>query len=54
MSMSDWKKHLECRCVRCRYNNNGRCGYQGRILITQNGECAVMETGYDRGPGPYG
>lgn len=52
MAFGDSKKALECRCTRCQYNNNGRCGYQGRVLIDQNGDCAIMEErfGNDRGP----
>jgi len=54
MSFSDSKKSLECRCTRCQYNNNGSCGYQGRVLINANGECEIMEEGFGGGPGPYG
>ena len=54
MSFQNSKKDLECRCTRCRYNNNGNCGYQGRILIDQNGECAMMEEGFGGDRGPYG
>ncbi|WP_174182929.1 hypothetical protein [Halococcoides cellulosivorans] len=51
MSTQDRSITLECRCTRCQYNNNGRCGYQGRVLIDQNGECGRMEEGFgpDRG-----
>ncbi|MFW6017288.1 MAG: hypothetical protein ACOCPX_00550 [Halapricum sp.] len=45
---------LECRCTRCKYNNSGTCGYQGRLLINQNGECEMMETGFGGPPGPHG
>lgn len=54
MSFGDSKKSLECRCTRCKYNNNGSCGYQGRVLINANGECEIMEEGFGGGPGPYG
>ena len=47
-------KDVECRCIPCRYNNNGDCGYQGRVLIDSNGECAVMERGYGQDRGPFG
>lgn len=48
-------KDLECRCTRCKYNNSGNCGYQGRLLINQNGECEMMEESFGGGgPGPYG
>ncbi len=54
MAYSQGAKDVECRCTRCRYNNNGNCGYQGRILINQNGECEMMEEGFGRDRGPYG
>lgn len=54
MAFQDSKKDLECRCTRCQYNNNGRCGYQGRLLINQNGECEMMEEGFGRDRLPYG
>lgn len=54
MSQRDSTKSLECRCTRCQYNNNGTCGYQGRLLINANGECEMMETGFEGPPGPYG
>ena len=54
MVFGDSKKSLECRCVRCKYNNNGTCGYQGRVLINQNGECEVMEEGFGGDRGPFG
>jgi hypothetical protein len=54
MSQRDSKKALECRCTRCKYNSNGRCGYQGRLLINANGECEMMEEGFGGGPGPFG
>ncbi|HKL27901.1 MAG TPA: hypothetical protein VJ898_01420 [Natrialbaceae archaeon] len=54
MSFGDSKKSLECRCTRCKYNSNGSCGYQGRVLINANGECEIMEEGFGGGPGPYG
>lgn len=54
MASSDTTKSLECRCTRCRYNSNGTCGYQGRLLIDANGECEMMETGFGRDRGPYG
>jgi len=46
-------KNLECRCKRCKYNNSGNCGYQGRVVINQNGECESREDGFGGGPGPY-
>lgn len=54
MAFRDSKKELECRCTRCKYNNNGQCGYQGRLLIDGNGECDKMETGFGGPPGPHG
>ena len=54
MAHSNMTKSLECRCTRCKYNNNGSCGYQGRVLIDQNGECQMMETGFGGPPGPHG
>lgn len=54
MVFGNSKKNLECRCTRCKYNNNGTCGYQGRVLINQNGECEVMEEGFGGDRGPYG
>ena len=55
MSIGNSQKALECRCTRCKYNNNGNCGYQGRVLINANGECEIMEEGFGGGgPGPYG
>lgn len=54
MSVGNSSKHVECRCTRCKYNNNGNCGYQGRVLIDQNGECQVMETGFGGDRGPFG
>jgi hypothetical protein len=54
MARSDLTKSLECRCTRCKYNSNGACGYQGRVLINQNGECEMMETGFGGPPGPHG
>ena len=54
MAQRNTTKSLECRCTRCKYNNNGTCGYQGRVLIDQNGECQIMETGFSGPPGPHG
>ncbi|GAA0253999.1 hypothetical protein GCM10009000_083230 [Halobacterium noricense] len=54
MANRDSAKSLECRCTRCKYNNNGTCGYQGRLLINSNGECEMMETGFGGDKGPYG
>jgi hypothetical protein len=54
MAHRDSAKSLECRCTRCKYNNNGTCGYQGRLLINSNGECEMMETGFGGDKGPYG
>jgi|GEM_PF-1333881 len=54
MSFTGSGKDLECRCTRCKYNNNGTCGYQGRLRINQNGECEMMETGFEGPPGPHG
>lgn len=53
MAISNSSKNLECRCTRCKYNNNGQCGYQGRVLINQNGECEMMEEGFGRDRGPF-
>jgi hypothetical protein len=53
MSFGDARKALECRCTRCRYNNNGRCGFQGRVLINANGECESKEEGFGRDRRPY-
>jgi len=47
-------KAVECRCTRCKFNSNGSCGYQGRILINANGECEMMEEGFGEDRGPYG
>jgi len=46
-------KSLECRCSRCKYNNNGNCGYQGRVVINANGECESREDGFDRDRGSF-
>jgi hypothetical protein len=54
MAQRNNAKSLECRCTRCRYNSNGTCGYQGRVVIDSNGECAVMEQGFGGDRGPYG
>ncbi|PSP92657.1 hypothetical protein BRC91_12500 [Halobacteriales archaeon QS_4_62_28] len=54
MAQRDLAKSLECRCTRCKYNSNGTCGYQGRLLINSNGECEMMETGFGGPPGPHG
>lgn len=54
MAFQDSKKALECRCTRCQYNNNGRCGYQGRVLVDQNGDCAIMEERFGGDRGPFG
>lgn len=54
MAMNDSSKALECRCTRCRYNNNGSCGYQGRLVIDANGDCEMMEERFGGGPGPFG
>ncbi|WP_435158385.1 hypothetical protein [Haladaptatus sp. DFWS20] len=54
MAQRDSAKSLECRCTRCKYNSNGTCGYQGRLLINANGECDMMETGFGGDKGPYG
>lgn len=53
MSYGSGGKDLECRCTRCRYNNNGRCGFQGRVMINANGECESKEEGFGRDRGPY-
>lgn len=45
--------NLECRCKRCKYNNNGECGYQGRVVIDQNGECQSREDSFGDDPFPY-
>lgn len=54
MAQRDTRKSLECRCTRCRYNSNGTCGYQGRLLINANGECDMMEESFDGDRGPFG
>lgn len=55
MSMGGRAKDLECRCTRCKYNSNGSCGYQGRVLINANGECESKQEGFGGGDrGPYG
>ncbi|MFW6436397.1 MAG: hypothetical protein ACOCYZ_02050 [Halococcoides sp.] len=53
MATRDASKPLECRCTRCQYNNNGRCGYQGRVLVNQNGECERMKEGFGRDRGGF-
>lgn len=53
MSFGNASKDLECRCTRCRYNNNGRCGFQGRVLINANGECESKDEGFGQDRGPY-
>jgi len=53
MSSRGGGKNVECRCKRCKYNNNGQCGYQGRIVINQNGECDSREDSFDDTPGPF-
>ncbi|MFB6150842.1 MAG: hypothetical protein ABEJ40_03460 [Haloarculaceae archaeon] len=53
MAIGGGGKDLECRCTRCKYNNNGQCGYQGRVLIDSNGECDSREDGFGRDRGPY-
>ena len=53
MANRNRQKALECRCTRCKYNNNGTCGYQGRVLINSNGDCAVMEEGMGGPGGPF-
>lgn len=53
MATSGSSKALECRCTRCKYNNNGNCGYQGRVVINSNGECEVREDGFGRDRFPY-
>jgi len=53
MAQRNSAKSLECRCTRCKYNNNGTCGYQGRVLINANGECEVMEEGFGGPGGPF-
>ena len=53
MSFGNQAKNLECRCTRCRYNNNGRCGFQGRVMINANGECESKEEGFGRDRGPW-
>lgn len=53
MSFGTGKKDLECRCTRCRYNNNGNCGFQGRIMINSNGECESKQEGFGGDRGPY-
>jgi hypothetical protein len=47
-------KNLECRCTRCKDNNSGNCGYQGRVVVNSNGECAVMEEGLGGPDGSFG
>lgn len=47
-------KTLECRCTRCKFNNSGSCGYQGRVVINSNGECDIMEAGVGGPGGPGG
>ena len=54
MSQRESAKSLECRCTRCKFNSNGTCGYQGRLLINANGECEMMEEGFGGDRGPYG
>lgn len=55
MSVGGRSKDLECRCTRCKYNNNGSCGYQGRVLINANGECESKVEGFGGGDrGPFG
>ena len=54
MAQKDTTKSLECRCTRCKYNSNGTCGYQGRLLINANGECDMMEQGFGGDRDPYG
>jgi hypothetical protein len=51
--MSGASKQLECRCTRCKYNNNGTCGYTGRVVIDTNGECASREDSFGDDPGPF-
>lgn len=46
-------KALECRCTRCKYNNNGSCGYPGRVVIDTNGDCASREDSFGDNPGPF-
>lgn len=53
MVQGNQRKNLECRCTRCQYNNNGSCGYQGRVVINTNGECEVREDGFGRDRFPY-
>ena len=53
MVQGNQRKNLECRCTRCQYNNNGNCGYQGRVVINTNGECEVREDGFGRDRFPY-
>jgi len=45
--------NLECRCKRCKYNNNGQCGYTGRVVINQNGECESRVDGFGGDKGPF-
>lgn len=54
MAAGGANKQLECRCTRCKYNNNGQCGYPGRVVIGKNGDCESREDGFgDGGPGPF-
>ena len=53
MASRGGNKSLECRCTRCKYNNNGSCGYPGRVVINQNGECESREDGFGDDPFPY-
>lgn len=53
MASRSSSKNLECRCKRCKYNNGGQCGYQGKVVIGQNGDCESREDGYGGDPGPF-
>lgn len=44
----------ERRHTRGRYSDDGTCGYQGRLLVTQNGEYEMVEAGVGGAPGPHG
>jgi hypothetical protein len=53
MAGSSGGKQLECRCTRCKYNNNGQCGYTGRVVIDKNGNCQSRQDGFGDDPGPF-
>lgn len=53
MSYGDNRMAVECTCTRCKYNSNRTCGYQGRLIINDNGECEIKtERGGGNGPFP--